>query len=187
MEALMNALPLHPAIVHLPLGLAILMPLFAAGVAWALWTGRVGHRGWMVVVALQALLLGAALVAIKTGGAEEDRVERVVQESVLHRHEELAEQFAWAAGATLGLAALVLVLRRPVAERATSVAVVAATLVVAGLGLRVGHAGGELVYVHGAASAYTSSGRSGTFVSPDRSITPAGKAVADDDDHRRRR
>jgi hypothetical protein len=167
----MNVLPLHPAIVHLPIALALLMPLFAAGVAWALWTGRVGPRAWMVVVVLQALLLGSALVAIKTGGAEEDRVERVVQESVLHQHEELAEQFAWATGATLGLAALVLALRPSVASRATSMAVVAATLVVAGLGLRVGHAGGELVYVHGAASAYTSPGQTG---------------AGDDDDARRR-
>lgn len=157
----MNAMPLHPAIVHVPIGLAILMPLFAAGAAWALWTGRVGRRGWMVVVGLQALLLGSALVAINTGGAEEDRVERVVREGVLHRHEELAEQFAWATGATLGLAALVLVLRPSVASRATSMAVAAATLVVAGLGLRVGHAGGELVYVHGAPSAYTSPGQTG--------------------------
>ncbi len=152
----MNSLPLHPAIVHLPLGLAMLMPLFAAGFAWALWTGRVRPGAWVAVVALQALLLGFGFLAINTGGAEEDRVEAVVPEAAIHQHEELAEQFVWAIGATLVLAALVLVFRRPVASRALAAAVVAATLGVAGLGLRVGHAGGQLVYVHGAASAYTS-------------------------------
>lgn len=150
----MGSMPLHPAIVHLPLALAILMPLLASGFAWALWTRRARPRAWLAVVALQALLLGSGIVATRTGEAEEDRVERVVQESALHQHEELAEQFVWAGGLTFVLAGLVLVVRRPAAGRALAAAVVAATLVVAALGLRVGHAGGQLVYVHGAAAAY---------------------------------
>jgi hypothetical protein len=152
----MNALPWHPAVVHLPLALAMLMPLFAAGFAWALWTGRIRHRGWFVILGLQALLVGSGIVAMRTGEAEEDRVEAVLQRGVLHEHEELAEQFVWAAGATFVLAAGVLLFRRPGATRALAAAAVAATVVVGGLGLRVGHAGGQLVYTHGAASAYTS-------------------------------
>jgi uncharacterized membrane protein len=150
----MGSMPLHPAIVHLPLAFAILMPLFATGFAWALWTGRIRPRAWLALVAFQALLLGSGLVATRTGEAEEERVENVVQEGALHRHEELADQFVWAAGLTLVLSGLVLVVRRPAAVRALVSGVVAATIVVAALGLRVGHAGGELVYVHGAASAY---------------------------------
>jgi uncharacterized membrane protein len=150
----MNPVPLHPAVVHLPLGLAMLMPALATGFAWAIWTGRVRARAWLAVVALQALLLATGLVALKTGGAEEERVEAVVRESAIHRHEEAAEQFVWAAGITLALAGLGFVGRRPLALRGLTGAAVVATLVVAGLGLRVGHAGGQLVYVHGAASAY---------------------------------
>ena len=150
----MGSMPLHPAVVHLPLAIAILMPLVASGFAWALWTGRVRPRAWLAVVALQALLLGSGLVATRTGEAEEERVENVIQESALHRHEALADQFVWSGGFTLVLAGLVLVVRRPAAVRALASGVVASTLVVAALGLRVGHAGGELVYVHGAASAY---------------------------------
>lgn len=152
----MNSLPLHPVIVHLPLGLAILMPALAAGFAWALWTGRVRTRAWLAVVLLQAVLLGSGMLAINTGEAEEDRVEAVVQRNALHQHEEFAEQFVWTSGATLALAALVLVVRRPRVSRAIAAVVVAATVAVAGLALRVGHAGGQLVYVHGAAAAYTS-------------------------------
>ena len=37
----MTSLPLHPATVHLPLGLAFVIPLLAIGFLWALWTGRV--------------------------------------------------------------------------------------------------------------------------------------------------
>jgi uncharacterized membrane protein len=150
----MGSMPLHPAIVHLPLAIAILMPLVASGFAWALWTGRVRPRAWLAVVAFQALLLGSGLVATRTGEAEEERVENVIQKSALHRHEALADQFVWAGGFTLVLAGLVLVVRRPAAVRALVSGVAAATLVVAALGLRVGHAGGQLVYVHGAASAY---------------------------------
>lgn len=150
----MGSMPLHPAIVHLPLALAILMPLVATGFAWALWTGRIRPRAWLAVVAFQALLFGSGIVATRTGEAEEERVENVVQESALHAHEELADQFVWAGGLTLVLAGLVLVVRRPAAVRTLAAGVVAATVVVAGMGLRVGHAGGQLVYVHGAASAY---------------------------------
>jgi len=153
----MNSLPLHPAIVHIPLGLAMLMPVLAAGFAWAIWTGRMGLRAWLAVVALQGLLVGSALVAINTGSSEEERVEQVVPEQALHQHEESAEQFAWASGAAMVLSALVLLgHRRSVAGALTAVTVIA-TVAIAGLGLRVGHAGGQLVYGHNAASAYAQS------------------------------
>ena len=177
----MNGLPLHPAIVHMPLALAMLMPVMAIGFAWVLWVGRLGTRPWLAVVALQALLVGSALLAIKTGGAEEDRVESIVQESALHQHEEFAEQFAWAGGATLALAVLVLFFRRPRVSRALTAAVVVATVAVAGLGLRVGHAGGQLVYVHGAAAAYASPARAnGETLSGSDSISPQNHDRDDD-------
>lgn len=152
----MNSLPLHPAIVHLPMGLAVIMPLVALGFAWAVWTRRMTVRGWAAVVALQAILVGSALVAINTGGTEEERVEAVVPEAAIETHEEAAEQFAWAAGLTVLLAASVLLAGTGSAGRALLVTSVLATVVVAGLGVRVGHAGGTLVYVHGAGAAYTS-------------------------------
>jgi uncharacterized membrane protein len=150
----MNSLPLHPALVHFPLGLAMLMPVLAAGFGWAIWTGRIGARAWLAIVALQGVLVGSALVAINTGGNEEERVEAVVPEGVLHQHEEFAEQFAWASGAACVLSALVLFGRRSAVSHGLTAAAVAATVVVAALGIRVGHAGGQLVYSHNAASAY---------------------------------
>lgn len=150
----MIPVPLHPAVVHLPLGLAMLMPVLATGFACALWTGRLGRRSWLAVIALQALLLASGVVALKTGEAEEDRAEAVVPNSAIHGHEEAAEQFVWAVGAALGLAGLALLSRERRVERALTGATVLSTLVVAGLAVRVGHAGGQLVYVHGAASVY---------------------------------
>jgi uncharacterized membrane protein len=151
----MNTTPLHPAVVHLPLALAMLMPAFAVVFGWAIWRHRVRPRAWLGFVALQVLLVGSGVVATNTGEAEEDRVEAIVQKSVIHEHEELAEQFVWAAAATLVLAGLVLVIPRPAVIRSLIALVAVATIVVAGLALRVGHAGGRLVYEHGAASAYT--------------------------------
>jgi uncharacterized membrane protein len=181
----MSSLPLHPAIVHLPLGLAILMPLLAGGFAWALWSGRVRPRAWMAVVALQALLVASGMVAMNTGEAEEDRVESVVQKSAIHQHEEFAEQFVWAAGGTLVLAGLVLVFRQTRVSRGLATAAVIATVAVAGLALRVGHAGGQLVYAHGAASAY--SGAAKTSSAKPRTAAPASrehnKADTDDSDN----
>jgi uncharacterized membrane protein len=178
----MNSLPLHPAIVHIPMGVAMLMPFIAAGFAWALWTRRAGSMAWMAVVALQAVLLASSLVAINTGGNEEERVERVVPESAIEAHEEAAEQFAWASGGTLVLAALVLLFKRREVAGPLTAGVVVATLAVAGLGYRVGHAGGQLVYQHGAASAYASAGLPG-----DGAALPAARADQgkdDDDDDR---
>jgi len=176
----MNSLPLHPAIVHVPLGLAMLMPVLAAGFAWAIWTRRLGARAWLAIIALQGLLVGFSLIAINTGGSEEERVEQVVPESALHQHEELAEQFAWAGGAAMVLSALVLLGRRSTVSRPLVAVAVLATVAVAGLALRVGHAGGQLVYGHNAGSAYASA------------AVPAGSSPAvnrgdrGDDDRRER-
>jgi len=176
----MTGLPLHPAIVHLPLGLAMLMPLMAAGFGWALITRRVRPRAWAAVVAMQALLLGSALVAINTGGQDEDRVEAVVAESAIEEHEEAAEQFAWATGATLALTGLVLVFSAPATASALAAASLIATIVVGGLALRVGHAGGQLVYAQGAAAAYASA-------QPSAGAPPLAHTGGDDDDDDDRR
>ena len=168
----MTSLPLHPAIVHLPLGLAFVIPALAAGFAWALWAGRVRPRGaWVVVVALQAVLLGGGFLAMNTGEREEEQVERIVPDAALERHEEYAEQFVWAVGLTLVAAVLVLAFRKPALVRAMAVATVAGSLVVLAAAIRVGHAGGQLVYAHNAGAAYATTGQQTVT----RGLAPARK------------
>lgn len=151
----MGNLPLHPAIVHLPLGLAFVLPFLALGLLIAAWRGWLpGRTGWLFV-GLQAILLGSGLFAMNTGEKDEENVERVVAESRIEAHEEAAEQFVWAVGLVLLVAAAGMFLGEK-KQRYTGVALTVGSLVVAGLAVRVGHAGGELVYTHGAASAYTS-------------------------------
>lgn len=145
----MNTLPLHPAIVHVPLGLALVMPLLLASLLWAVATGRLPGKAWLIGLLLQGVVLGAAGVALRTGEQDEERVEDRVGEAAIGAHERAAQAFTWAAGATFLAVAITLALRnrrRPfLLAGASSVALAVAMLA---LGLRAGHQGGLLV--HGA-------------------------------------
>ncbi|MBK6486013.1 MAG: hypothetical protein IPF98_03885 [Gemmatimonadetes bacterium] len=146
--------PLHPAIVHLPIALTVLLPLFAIG---ALWTIRKGARpivAWGVTTAMFAVLTLSSWAAVETGQAQEERVEDVVAEAPLESHEEAAESFLLLSLGVLGVAAIGLASGRVGSAARIAGTVGALVLVVAGY--RVGHSGGQLVYEHGAASAYTS-------------------------------
>lgn len=144
--------PLHPAVVHFPIALAFLLPMFAVGALWAIRRGAGARVAWAIPVALAVVLAGTAWAALETGEAEEERVEDVVAESPLHEHEEAGELFlvlsglvalvaaAGMAGGTVGTAGRLL-------ATVGSLAVLIA-------GVSVGRAGGELVYEHGAARPY---------------------------------
>ena len=149
----MAGIPIHPMVVHFPLVFALLFPAVALAVLWALRGSPQKRRLWAIPVLLAGALAGSAFVALRTGEAEEETVEAVVRESVLHQHEEAAEQFLWFAG-VLFLVALVGLGRGRVGRASRTLATIV-SLGVAVAGIRVGAAGGELVYVEGAASAYT--------------------------------
>ena len=90
----MDQLLFHPKVVHLPMALAVLMPLIAGGVLFAWWRGWLDRRTWVGVVLLQAILVGSAAVAMNTGEKEEDRVEEIVA----HRQiapKRILERFAY--------------------------------------------------------------------------------------------
>jgi uncharacterized membrane protein len=144
--------PLHPVVVHFPVVLAVLLPIFAAGALWTIRRGTTPRRAWRVPVALAAALALSSWVAVQTGEAQDERVENVVAERPLETHEEAAEAFlAMSGGLVLLMAAG---LSRGVVGRSARVlaTVGAAALVVAAA--RVGHTGGQLVYRYGAAGAY---------------------------------
>lgn len=125
---MLNNLPLHALIVHMPIALTVLVPLFAL---LGLWLGRrilKPHVAWALPVGMLALLLVSGFAAEKTGEQQEDRVEKVVPEAAFEKHEEAAELFLVVTGGVLVLAA----------------------------GWNVGHSGGQLVYQHNAGAAYSS-------------------------------
>ncbi|MEO6878191.1 MAG: DUF2231 domain-containing protein [Gemmatimonadaceae bacterium] len=144
--------PLHPAIVHFPIVLAFLLPIFALGALWVIRRGATARRAWAIPVALSAALALSAWVAVQTGESQEDRVEDVVPGHALDTHEEAAELFLTSSGILMLVTAAGLtggVVGRSARLLATGGAV---ALVFAAAS--VGHSGGELVYRHGAASAY---------------------------------
>jgi hypothetical protein len=154
----MDALFFHPKIVHLPIALGLLMPLLASGLVLAWWRQWLPSRVWVIAIGFQAVLLLSGVMALRSGEAEEERVERVVAERFIEEHEESAEAFVWASGIVLGVMLLSLVMIRQRAGLPLAALASVGTLIVFGLGFQTGQAGGALVYEHGAASAYESQG-----------------------------
>ena len=176
----MSGIPLHPLVVHFPIVLVVLLPISVAVALWAVRKGATARRVWALPVAFAAALSLSAWVAVQTGESQEDRVEDVVGEAVLHGHEEAAERFL-VLSAVLSLVAAVGLARGTIGRAARLVTAVGAVgLVVAGV--QVGHSGGTLVYRHGAASAYAN-----PTVRRERDIGRAGEsrtAVAQRNDDR---
>lgn len=150
----MTDLPFHPKIVHIPMALAVLMPLISGGLLLAWWRQWLPSRAWLVALGLQAVLVLSSVVAMRSGEGDEEQVEKVVSGKIIHEHEEAAEVFTWAAAGIFAvmIGAAVTASKRPGLPLAAVAAV--GTLGVAWLGYRTGQAGGELVYQHGAAQAF---------------------------------
>lgn len=144
--------PLHPALVHIPLGLVFVLPLLAAGLTAALYRGRVGRAAFSILLGLQLVMLGGGALSLVTGERDEDRVEDTVGEAAVERHEDAAQQFMAVAGLGAALTALAWALRNPRHTRILAVATTLGTVAAAGMGVRVGHLGGQLVYGPGGAA-----------------------------------
>ena len=176
-------IPLHPVVVHFPIVLSVLLPISALVALWAIRKGTTPRWAWALPVAIAAALTASAYVATETGEQEEDRVERVVTERAIHGHEEAAERFLVLSGVLLVVAGVGLV-PRTVGEAARLLTTVGAFGLLAA-GVQVGHSGGELVYRHGAASAYTDGGSADRAAAPAPAVTSttdSGERADDDDD-----
>ena len=152
----MPTIPIHPAAVHVPLGLALVLPLLAIALVWTIWRRGLPHGAWAIALGLQVLLTATGFVAVQSGERDEEVVEAVVPEAALETHEERGELFAWWNVGVLAFTLLPLVLVR--AGSASRLRLEALALVgmlgASVLAYRTGSAGGELVYIHGAAQAH---------------------------------
>jgi uncharacterized membrane protein len=157
--------PLHPAVVHLPIALAILLPAAALLAFFLRSRGSSWNHAWLPVVFAAAALALSSWAAVETGKDQEEVVERVVPEEALEEHEERGEVFLW--GAVLVFLLVAAGLAPGKAGHVLRLLSAAAMAVLLFLGYRVGHAGGELVYRYGAAQAYTAS----STASPDTATT----------------
>lgn len=143
----MSTLQLHPAVVHLPLALAVVVPLVLLALLWSIRNGKLPPRVWLLGVGLQGLLLLGALAAVATGNAEEERVESTVAEARVEQHARAGQLFAGASAAVLVGALVALAMRRH-RERfsVAGASTVLLSVLALGLAVRVGHQGGMLVH-----------------------------------------
>jgi len=173
--------PLHPAIVHFPIVLVFLLPVFVAGAIWAIRRGTKVRRAWLVPLIGAVALAASAWAAVETGEQQDERVERVVAEQPLEAHEEMAEVFL-TSSAVLAIVAVAGLVGGKAGGAARLITGVGSIVLIV-MAARVGHSGGELVYRYGAASAYVpNTARSGatTLDSASRPSVSDGRATDDD-------
>ncbi|PKL34819.1 MAG: hypothetical protein CVV45_01305 [Spirochaetae bacterium HGW-Spirochaetae-10] len=148
----MNEIPLHPAIVHIPVGLAMLMPAVFIGLYVFIKKEKLPAAAFLIAVLLQTVLVVSAIASLRTGEAEEDRIEEAgitVPHEAIEEHEDLAKMMTGAALATLLLSGASL--KKSRFSGGLQIGAIALSFAVTGLAITAGHHGGKLVYVYGAA------------------------------------
>jgi len=173
--------PLHPAVVHFPLVLAVLFPFVAAAALFASRRPGAGRGAWIALTVMALLLVGSAWLAIETGERQAEAVERVVPEGLVEGHEEAAEGLLL--GAAIVTAVVLLGLAPGKVGRGARWLSVPAGLVVLGLAVRVGDLGGKLVYQHGAASVYVAAAGTDAMTGGTGEEGSEGREL-EDDNHR---
>ncbi len=152
-----DSLPLHPAVVHFPIVLGLFTPLVVLILTWGISKKGWNKRVWGVALLLHAMAAGSGVLSIELGENEEERVEKKVSESLIEAHEETAKAFVvTSAGAfTLGAVSYFV----PVGGFLSGIRALTflTGMGAAGLVLKTGHSGGQLVYTHGAAQVYLQS------------------------------
>lgn len=147
-------LPLHPAVVHLPIGIVFLLPLLTIFMAALVYRWSARRQTFLVLIFLHLALVGSSYAALETGEDEEHKVEKIVAESAIESHEERAEVFMIGTVVVLILSFGLLLPTTGVLLKLALSLLLIGQLALLALGYRVGHSGGELVYIHGAAEAY---------------------------------
>jgi uncharacterized membrane protein len=181
---LISDLPLHPALVHLPLGLAVLTPLLA--VALLVFRRALGPAAAWLLALSQGLALAGGIAAAQAGERDEDRAEAAgVPEAAIEAHEEGAEAFQALLGAAFAAGAVAAGLgARAAAGPALGLAALLSAAAL-GQGIRVGHSGGELVWgpggFAGAPAAGADGGPTGGGAQPDAGGDEDEEDEEDDD------
>ena len=151
----MFAPPLHPSLVHLPIGFALVLPLILGALFWSIATLRARPRNWAWGVLFAFLLVSAAVVAASTGESDAELLAGRMAQGPIRAHEEAAT-----AVVTSSVAAFILALGGLARTRRTRHLSMALALLasvgVASLVLRACAAGTRLVYEHGAGDALRS-------------------------------
>jgi uncharacterized membrane protein len=150
-------MPLHPALVHLPLGLALVLGPMLVGLLWLERRAPTSRGPWWTGAVLACVLAVSALAASSAGEDEALRLADRLPAGALAAHDDAAGLFTATAvlAALLALAAGVAAQPRP--RRALQIAAALLALLLVPLAWRAGQAGGALVWEYGAAATRTAS------------------------------
>lgn len=146
-------MPLHPAIVHLPIALTFILPVLILIFAWAIKAGKMSKEMWLVIVGLQVLVTVSGYVSLETGETDEEKVGVIVGKELIHHHEESAEIFTGMTVISLAAGIVVWFLQPAIQDKARF-AVVLISLLPVFFAFRTGKMGGEIVYRFGGGSAH---------------------------------
>ena len=151
----MDFTPLHPKIVHIPLALAVILPIQNIALSLSWWRQWLPRRVWLISACLHAVMTLGAFVAMQTGESEEHIAERVVSKHEIHEHEEAAELFLWASVVALLLALVAAIAEKEKQGLQFAVASTVISIICTFLAVEAGDHGGKLVYKYGAGRAFS--------------------------------
>ena len=157
--------PLHPMIVHFPIALTFILPILVIVFAYMIKMNKMTPKGWLIIVGLQLAVVITGYISLETGETEEDTVEKVLSKDLIHDHEEAAEIFVGSTVLALVLSIGVFFIRKEF-QLPIKLGIALIGLVSCYLAYRTGHLGGELVYKHGAGSAYQTDEKSPQGILP---------------------
>ncbi|HJN77243.1 MAG TPA: DUF2231 domain-containing protein [Myxococcota bacterium] len=142
----MVELPLHPLLVHIPVGLAVAVAILAPAV-WLTWArGALPRRAWWLVPLVQGFLLVSVVAAVRTGELAEQEARRVLPGEQVDRHETLGTRFIVLVVVTLLLALAASLVADERRARQLALAAIISSLVQLAACAVVSHAGGALVW-----------------------------------------
>lgn len=145
-------MPLHPALVHLPLGLAVVLGPLLLGLFWFERRAPAQRGPWWTGAMLSCALALSALAASSAGEDEALRLAGRLPASAIAAHDDAAGLFTADAVLVALLALASGVAAQPRPRRALQLASVVLAMSLVPLAIRAGQAGGALVWQHGAAS-----------------------------------
>jgi uncharacterized membrane protein len=146
-------LPLHPLIVHFPLALTFILPVLIMVFALMIRKNKMASQAWLIIIGLQLATTITGYIAMESGEDEEHQVEKVVSKKIIAEHEQRAEIFVGATVVALVLSVATYFLLKDL-QFYMQLGIAALSVISCFLAYRTGFSGGELVFRHGAASAY---------------------------------
>ncbi len=146
-------MPLHPALVHLPIGLALVLGVVLAALAWLSRADTAPRAIWWVGVLLATIVAASALASSSAGEDEALRLRDTIPHAAIEAHDDAAGYFTFASVLVAVLALVAGVAAKSRIRRMLQITAAASAFLLIPLALRTGYLGGELVWVHGAARA----------------------------------